>query len=101
VTLKGWSDRSVLVLASLASGPKHGYALIEDIKSFSGSTLGPGTLYGCLSKLDDQGLIEAMPGDGRRRPYRLTAAGAGELRRHLERSQRVATVGLDRLGTVG
>ncbi len=46
--IRGSSDRSVLVLTSLASGPKHGYALIKDIEEFSGVKMGPGTLYGCL-----------------------------------------------------
>ncbi len=38
--------------------------------------LGPGTLYGALSRLEEQGLIEPAAEQGRRRPYRITAAGA-------------------------
>ena len=44
--LRRAGDASVLILTSLADGPKHGYALIQDIKSFAGLELGPGTLYG-------------------------------------------------------
>ncbi|MGI8713379.1 MAG: PadR family transcriptional regulator, partial [Solirubrobacteraceae bacterium] len=55
------SQRSILVLTSLADGPKHGYALIKDIEQFSGVTLGPGTLYGALARLDDTGLVNALP----------------------------------------
>ena len=40
------NDPPVLILTSLASGPKHGYALLQDIEAFAGVTLGPGTLYG-------------------------------------------------------
>ena len=40
------SDPTLLVLASLADGDKHGYAMMEDIERFAGIRLGPGTLYG-------------------------------------------------------
>jgi hypothetical protein len=40
-----FSDPSLLILASLASGPKHGYAMMEDIAAFCGTQLEPGTLY--------------------------------------------------------
>jgi DNA-binding PadR family transcriptional regulator len=100
-SLRGSSDRSVLVLTSLASGPKHGYALIQDIRGFAGVTLGPGTLYGCLAKLEQSGLVEPLPADDRRRPYRITAAGKAALQAQLRDSQRIARVGLGRLGRLG
>jgi DNA-binding PadR family transcriptional regulator len=37
-----FSDPSLLILSSLAPGPKHGYAMIEDISQFSGTLLEPG-----------------------------------------------------------
>jgi hypothetical protein len=43
-----YSDPPMLVLASLANGPKHGHAMIEDIVRLCGTRLGPGTLYGGL-----------------------------------------------------
>lgn len=92
-----FAEPGVLILASLSGGPKHGYALIKDIEDIAGATLGPGTLYGALSRLDRDGLVEALPATDRRRPYRITAVGAETLREHLERVQRMATVGLDRL----
>src|SRR5215469_4973659 len=39
-----FSDPSLLILASLANGPKHGYAMMEDIAEFCGTRLEPGTL---------------------------------------------------------
>ena len=99
--IRGSSDRSVLVLTSLSSGPKHGYALIKDIESFSGVSLGPGSLYGAIDKLEHAGLIEAMPGEGRRKPYRITARGAADLREQLVLSEKVFSVGLDRLAGAG
>jgi DNA-binding PadR family transcriptional regulator len=86
-----------LILASLADGAKHGYALTKDIEGFAGVRLAPGTLYEALRRLERQGLIEALASDDRRRPYRLTALGASELRAHLDDQRRIAEVGLGRL----
>lgn len=94
-------ERSVLVLTSLAGGDRHGYALIQDIKSFSGVTLSPGTLYGSLTKLEADGLIERLPADDRRYPYRLTAAGRAALSERLAESARIASLGLERIATGG
>jgi len=88
---------AALILSSLADGAKHGYALTKDIEAFAGVRLAPGTLYEALSRLEGQGLIEALASDDRRRPYRLTAAGAEALREHLQAQRHVADVGLRRL----
>ena len=92
-----FAEPGVLILASLSSGPKHGYALIKDIEEIAGATLGPGTLYGALTRLVQRGLVEALPAQDRRRPYRITAAGAEAARTYLRDVQRVAAVGLRRL----
>jgi DNA-binding PadR family transcriptional regulator len=88
---------ATLILSSLAEGPKHGWALTKDIEAFAGVRLAPGTLYEALNRLEGLGLIEALPSGDRRRPYKLTAAGAGALREHLARQKRVVEVGLSRL----
>jgi DNA-binding PadR family transcriptional regulator len=92
-----YAGPATLILSSLASGPKHGYALIMDIEEFAGERLQPGTLYGALTRLEQGGLIEGLEADGRRRPYRLTEAGAGALQAQLASQRRVADVGLRRL----
>jgi DNA-binding PadR family transcriptional regulator len=84
-------------MASLAEGPKHGYAITRDVKEIAGVKLGPGTLYGALARLEDRGLIEALTSDDRRRPYRLTGSGAEALREQLTDQERVARIGLRRL----
>src|ERR1700735_4185634 len=76
-TLGRYAGPATLILSSLADGPKHGYALTKDIEAFAGVRLAPGTLYEALTRLVGQDLIEAVDSDDRRRPYRLTAAGAG------------------------
>lgn len=91
-------DATLLVLTSLTGGPKHGYALIQDIEEMAGVTLGPGTLYGALARLEEEGMIQALPSKDRRRPYRITAHGAAVLRERLEITAEVARVGLRRLG---
>ncbi|MCU1495430.1 MAG: transcriptional regulator PadR family protein [Acidimicrobiaceae bacterium] len=91
------SDPSLLVLVSLAEGPKHGYALTKDIESFAGVSLGPGSLYGCVARLEARGLVEALPAEDRRNPYRLTAAGAVALQEELDRLASTAALGLRRL----
>ena len=96
-TFGRYAGPATLILSSLAEGTKHGYALTKDIEVFAGVRLAPGTLYEALSRLEGQGLIEAVDSDDRRRPYRLTAVGAAALRTHLDAQRRVADLGLRRL----
>jgi DNA-binding PadR family transcriptional regulator len=77
----------------------HGYALIKDIEAIAGVTLGPGTLYGVLSRLEEEGFVEPLPAEDRRRPYRITGVGAIALRERLQVTSTVAAIGLRRLGT--
>jgi len=93
-----YSDPPILVLASLASGPKHGHAMIEDIAALCGARLGPGTLYGAIARLEQQGWIEPLPADERRRPYRITAQGARVLRAKLATLRQFVNAGTRRLG---
>ncbi len=97
VTFGRYAGPATLILSSLAAGAKHGYALTKDIEEFAGVRLAPGTLYEALSRLEGQGLIEALAAQDRRRPYQLTAAGAQALRAHLAAQRRVADIGLGRL----
>ena len=76
------NEPAVLILTGLASGPKHGYALSRDIEEFAGVRLGPGTLYGAITRLEERGLIEPVgraPTARRLRPDRITASGQAAL----------------------
>ena len=95
------------VLVALAEGPRHGYAVAREVEDLSDGrvVMGPGTLYGSLSRMQDQGLIEeaANPGeDGlhaeRRRYYRMTPLGSAALRSESARLLKAATVAQRRLG---
>jgi DNA-binding PadR family transcriptional regulator len=92
-----FADPAVLILTSLAGGERHGYALVRDVEEFAGVTLGPGTLYAALNRLEARGLVEALAPDNRRRPYRITALGVSALREYLEHARAVAQRGLRRL----
>ncbi|HEV2592788.1 MAG TPA: helix-turn-helix transcriptional regulator [Gaiellaceae bacterium] len=81
-TLKGHLDG--LVLATLAEGPAHGYAVIEELKRRSGGAfdLPEGTVYPVLHRLEAEGLLASEWSDGtgrKRRVYRLTRRGRSSL----------------------
>jgi DNA-binding PadR family transcriptional regulator len=96
-----FAEPSLFILVSLGDRPKHGYAIMEDIEAMSGSRIGPGTLYAALARLEARGLIEALPPEDRRRPYRLTGLGATTLRAQLEGLAGFARTGLRRLERSG
>jgi DNA-binding PadR family transcriptional regulator len=91
------SDPTLFILASLAEGDKHGYAMMADIQTFANVKLGPGTLYGAITRLEQRGFIRPVAGGDRRQPYRLTAAGRRYLEEELAGLTSVVRVGLSRL----
>jgi DNA-binding PadR family transcriptional regulator len=95
--LDRWADPPLLVLASLAGEPKHGYAITQDVAQTMGVRLSAGTLYAVISRLESRGLIEPLESEDRRRPYRITAAGAQALAEQAQRMQQVARVARTRL----
>lgn len=91
------TDPSALILASLADGDKHGYAMMEDIHRFAGVSLGPGTLYGAITRLEKCGWIQPTAATDRRQPYTLTAAGRQHLVEQLESLGRFVSTARERL----
>jgi PadR family transcriptional regulator len=80
--LKGHLD--ALILAVLAGGPLHGYAIIEELKRRSAGDLSlpEGTVYPALHRLEAAGLLASSWSEGegrRRRVYTLTRRGEREL----------------------
>ena len=92
-----FSEPALLILISLAEGPKHGYSMTEDIESIAGVRLGPGTMYGAIARLESRGLIEPLKSEDRRNPYRLTGLGERALRVRLEAMMAVVRAGQRRL----
>lgn len=93
-----FAEPALVILVSLSDGPKHGYAIMADVEAGTGRPLGPGTLYAALARLEERGLIEALPPVDRRRPYRLTAIGSSVLADQLRELSEFASLGLRRLG---
>lgn len=82
--LKGHLD--LLLLALLADGGVHGYAVIQELRRRSGGVLDipEGTIYPALHRLEDAGLLSSdwSTEEGRRRRvYDVTAAGRAALER--------------------
>ena len=94
-----FADPSLLILTSLADGPKHGYAIMTDIAGFSGVQMEPGTLYGALSRLERRGFVHPLAAQERRRPYEITAAGQEVLAEQLASMQQILRVGRQRTAT--
>jgi DNA-binding PadR family transcriptional regulator len=91
------SDPTILVLSSLAEGDKHGYAMMEDIERFAGVRLGPGTLYGAITRLEESGWIAPVATEDRRQPYRITGAGRKYLSEQLSNLGKIVRAGQRRL----
>ena len=91
------ADPTFLVLSSLADGDKHGYAMMDDIERFAGVRLGPGTLYGAITRLEQRGWIRPVDSADRRRPYRITAEGRRHLQEQLTSLGHLLKTGLRRL----
>src|SRR3984957_7907596 len=96
--LRRANDPPLLILVSLADGPKHGHALAKDIEDFAGVRLGPGALYGAITRVVGRVLTEPFGGDDRRRPSRITPPGSTALAEALADMRRVARAGMTRLG---
>lgn len=94
-------------LVALAEGPRHGYAVAQEVEAVSHGRIrmGPGTLYGSLQRMRDDGLVEDAPNPGedaahaeRRRYYRLTPHGRAVLRAETERLGAVVRLAESRVG---
>lgn len=92
------NDAQTLVLCALSNGPLHGYAINAAIEELTGTRLGPGSLYGALTRLEAKGLVESLDEVDRARPVRLTAEGRRVLEGELRAMARVAAAGLRGLG---
>ena len=92
------NDAQLLVLTVLAEGPLHGYAINAAIEALAGAKLGPGSLYGALTRLEARGLIAAADATERHRTMQITDAGRETLRAELQQMARVSQAGLRALG---
>ena len=75
--------------------PGHGYGMMQRVRELSGGRLemGPGTLYGVLNRMNQEGLILFTGEEGRRKNYAITEAGQQALRLEYERLKRMVADG--------
>ena len=97
------SESTFHVLIALSDGPRHGYAIMQEVgeRTEGAVTLGPGTLYTTLKRLVTAGLVEETDGpssneDERRRYYRLTAAGRAVARAEADRLMRLVRIAAEK-----
>jgi len=95
-----FSEPALLILISLAEKNRHGYAIMEDIEKNYDIKLGPGTLYGAISRLERAGYISVLESQDRKKPYELTKEGQIYLTEQIKEIQKVTALGLKRLGLV-
>lgn len=94
------SEQVFYILLSLASGSKHGYAILKEIEAISDGALrlSTSTLYSALSRLEDQGFIQRVPAQKDTTPglprkvYELTPKGLKLLNLETERIQRMSRI---------
>lgn len=93
-------EPTIFILISVANHEKHGYGMMEDIKESYGVDIGPGTLYGAISRMEKLGLIEPLPTVERRKPYQITQLGKEFLEERLYELKKVSLLGFERLGLI-
>lgn len=87
------SEAGFYIMALLAE-PRHGYAVMQETTALTHGqvAIGPGTLYGALTTLEREKLIEFVTEEQRRKSYRLTARGRVVLARQLARLHLMVSV---------
>ncbi|MFH2113001.1 MAG: PadR family transcriptional regulator [Spirochaetota bacterium] len=80
------SESTAYILLSLAK-PLHGYGIMQNVEQISQGTvrIGPGTLYGAFSTLEEEGLIVKVGEADRRKTYALTDKGRQVIKEHIRR----------------
>lgn len=88
------TETTYYILLSLYR-PLHGYGIMQRAAELSGGRvrLAAGTLYGALNALVDKGWIALLPGEGRKKEYRLTPRGLEVLKNELERLRELVASG--------
>ena len=104
--VKPLSEPVVLIMTSLASEAKHGYALLKDVEELSEGrvVLSTGTLYGAIRRLLEDGWIERYDQEDTSRDkqaYRLSTTGRAQLRSEIARLRHLLQSATTRLGLKG
>lgn len=92
------SEATYYIMLALAK-PMHGYGIMQTIGEISEGAvrIGPGTLYGAISTLEKEKLIEKVREENRRKVYQLTSKGRAVLSAQLDRLLQMAKLGRNAL----
>ena len=84
------TETGFYILLCLRS-PNHGYGVVQKVREMTDNevVLGPGTMYGSLSKMEKDGLIEFVREEDKRKIYQITELGMEVLELELKRIQRL------------
>ena len=87
------------IMLALTEGERHGYAIMQEVAASTGGKvrLGPGTLYGAITRLEERGWIRPVPSGDRRQPYQITAAGKRYLEEQLGTLEQIVKTAQRRL----
>lgn len=96
------SETAYYILLSLTA-PRHGYGIMQHVENITGGrlVLGPGTLYGSLSRMEKDGLIRVAAEEERRKVYVITEAGRMVLQAELARLRELVANGVAALEVSG
>ena len=86
------SDDGDRILYSVClRSPNHGYGIVQKVKEITDNEviLGPGTMYGSLSKMEKDGLIQFVCEEDKRKIYQITDLGTEVLELELKRIRRL------------
>ena len=88
------SEATYYIMLALVH-PMHGYGVMQFVEEVSGGSvkIGPGTLYGAVSTLEEAKLIEMVREEGRRKEYQLTEKGKAVLNAQLDRLEQMVGLG--------
>ena len=88
------TETTYYILLSLYE-PLHGYGIMQRTAELSGGRiqLAAGTLYGALNAMVDRGWITLLPGEGRKKEYRLTPMGLEVVQKELARLRELVASG--------
>lgn len=98
--MQSLSESTYLVLLALTKRPLHGYGIIKKIEQYSDGAivLAPGTLYGVLTNLQKQQLIELVTAEKesrQKKTYQLTDEGHAAFKLEYQRFKKMLTISDD------
>ena len=87
------TETSFYILLCLRT-PNHGYGIVQKVKELTDNevVLGPGTMYGSLSKMEKDGLIHFIREEDKRKIYEITELGTEVLELELKRIRRLSLI---------